>query len=1047
MMKTRRSMKKVLALLLCIVMFATLLPTFAFADLAAPTLGSATANGSGIKLTWTKVTGADGYRIYRKTGSNGWGMLVDVGDVDSYQDSTAAAGTIYTYTVRCKSGGNVVSSYDKIGVSGSWNTGSAGYVATPALDSAKAETNGIRFKWKKVSGAAGYKIYRKSGSGSWAGLTSVGDVAEYLDTSVSSGVKYTYTVRALNSGGNIISGYNNTGVSATWTKAAYSVATPKLVGAVAKGSGIEVTWQAVSGAGGYRIYRKTGSGGWSVLTDVSGGSTTSYQDNTAASGKTYSYTVRVLNSSGVVVSDYDKNGVSGSWNSGSTGNLAAPVLKDPAPKTNGVQVNWNAVSGATGYRIYRKTASTSWAKIADVGAVTSYIDTSAQNNTKYTYTVRCLDGGNVNSGYDATGKTIHYFRTPSMVSAAAANDGILVKWNAVGGAPKYLVYRSLDGGATWKRLATTTATQWLDKTADPGISYTYTVRVISSDEKTFLSDYDHTGKTCTFAGKAQVTSLEGTTTGVKVTWKTIAGAVSYEVWRKSGAGEWTKIKDGITSTSYIDTTAVSGTTYTYTVRAWDGSDYVGTYDSTGKSITYLAAPTLVEAKRSDDGSGILFTWEAVERAAKYRVYRKTDSGSYERLADVTGLSYLDTKVPSGTTATYTVRCLDTYGNLASDYDHTGVSALSPTYYAQPLLTGVKSDVGGILVTWQAVDGVEDYRIFRHDTSKTSWDELTDVNIPLGNPCEYLDPDIDNSGDVKEGGKYSYTVACLKSGQVASAKNEVGLTTTYYKAPEMRSATNAVDGVKVTWKAVDGVGYYNIYRKTDNGSWTRIASSFKGTSYVDTSAESAHHYNYSVACVVNGTEMSAYDDVGVATRFYAPPKLVSVRNVTTGVEVKWNAVTGISSYKLFRKANGGSWASVTTVNSDSPVVTYIDTSVTSNTVYTYTVLCVRGGNNASDYNRTGLSVRYLQTPVLVSATGGTKSVKIVWQEVNGADSYDIYRKTYNDSGWKLVKSGAEGSTYTDKNLTTGITYYYTVVAKNANGDRSNFDQAGISAKAN
>lgn len=259
-MTKTRSFKRALALLLCIVMFVTLLPSFAFAAPATPKLVSAEASGNGIKVTWNAVSGAVSYRVYRKTGSTGWAGIGNA-TATSYQDNTAAKNTTYTYTVRALDSGGNLSDFDKNGVSGAWNEGTAGYIATPKLVSAKAEGSAIRVKWNKVSGAAGYRIFRKTGSGGWAGLVSVGNVDNYLDTSAQKNTTYTYTVRCLNSSNSVISNFDTNGVSASWAPAT-GLATPKLINATPEGSGIRVNWNAVSGAASYRVYRKTASTNW-----------------------------------------------------------------------------------------------------------------------------------------------------------------------------------------------------------------------------------------------------------------------------------------------------------------------------------------------------------------------------------------------------------------------------------------------------------------------------------------------------------------------------------------------------------------------------------------------------------------------------------------------------------------------------------------------------------------------------------------------------------------------------------------------------------------
>ena len=121
--------------------------------------------------------------------------------------------------------------------------------------------------------------------------------------------------------------------------------------------------------------------------------------------------------------------------------LATPKLSSVANAANGVTIKWGAVSGAAKYRVFYKTGSSGWKKIADTTS-TSYTWTGAQNGTKYTFTVRCVsaDGATFTSAYDTTGKSITYtsgqLATPKLSSVANASNGVTIQWGAVSGAAK-----------------------------------------------------------------------------------------------------------------------------------------------------------------------------------------------------------------------------------------------------------------------------------------------------------------------------------------------------------------------------------------------------------------------------------------------------------------------------------------------------------------------------------------------------------------------------------------------------------------------------------
>ena len=93
--------------------------------LSTPALSSAVASSDGIKITWSKVTGADGYTFWRKVSGGSWSKLATIssGSTVSYTDTTAQSGVTYYSTVRALSG-KTQSSYNSTGISAKIGSGS-----------------------------------------------------------------------------------------------------------------------------------------------------------------------------------------------------------------------------------------------------------------------------------------------------------------------------------------------------------------------------------------------------------------------------------------------------------------------------------------------------------------------------------------------------------------------------------------------------------------------------------------------------------------------------------------------------------------------------------------------------------------------------------------------------------------------------------------------------------------------------------------------------------------------------------------------------------
>ncbi len=241
----------------------------------------------GVYITWSKLSGTSKYYIYRRSiEGTTW---TKVGSVSSSKDSFTDTSVKnkngkYVYTVKAINKKGTASRYLYFGLTSL-------FAKTPVMNSISVRyNNSIEIKWDKTSSSAKYDIYRKIGDGGWKKIKSNYTGTSYVDSSVSSGKKYSYTVRAKIStsyGTAESSYYSNSDKAVTYLKA------PTLNEALAVETGINVSWNAVSGAKGYTILRKNsdGSTGWSTVGKVDADAT-SFIDTSADIETGYIYSVR-----------------------------------------------------------------------------------------------------------------------------------------------------------------------------------------------------------------------------------------------------------------------------------------------------------------------------------------------------------------------------------------------------------------------------------------------------------------------------------------------------------------------------------------------------------------------------------------------------------------------------------------------------------------------------------------------------------------------------------------------------------------------------------
>ena len=171
----------------------------------------------GVEVRWKAMSNAEKYRVYVKNADGSWKRIAIVTG-KSYVDKDVAKGNKYTYAVvGLDSNGKAMNDYGK-GVSITRK------VVSPTSVVATVKSSGIRTEWSAVSGAASYKVYRKTGTTSWKAIGTTSGTS-YIDKSVTTGTYY-YSVVALNSRGKALNDYGN-GVKVKFTATSTKSSTTK----------------------------------------------------------------------------------------------------------------------------------------------------------------------------------------------------------------------------------------------------------------------------------------------------------------------------------------------------------------------------------------------------------------------------------------------------------------------------------------------------------------------------------------------------------------------------------------------------------------------------------------------------------------------------------------------------------------------------------------------------------------------------------------------------------------------------------------------------
>ena len=576
-------------------------------------------------------------------------------------------------------------------------------------------------------------------------------------------------------------------------------AAPVLTGISGTGTSVTLSWNPVSGANRYHIYRKTSTTDWEKI-GIS--ETTSYTDTTAKTETTYTYGVRSIHiESGSEVR---------SERSLPYTRVGRPTISELKESSGGNLLKWNAVDGAEGYEVYRRTSSSAeWARMESV-TDTSFTDSTAKYGTRYYYAVRafCTNGSTkFYSAYSGSKSLKRTVATPKVTSISGTKTVVTLKWNAVSGAKRYRIQR-MESGGKWKTLASTTKLTYQDKTASASKTYRYRVCAVKeSAGKTTYGMGQVPG--LQRPGTTKLTSAVSESSGIRVSWNAVDSVKKYRVYRKTkSSGSW-KYLAAVSDVSYLDKTAKMGTTYYYMVRAVgrNPTSFYGGYDSAGIKAKRSYATAVIK-QLANTKAGVQLSWDKVSNATGYRIYRKSSGASKWTVLKKSTVknSYTDATAAAGKKYTYSIRTIYK-GDSLSDY----APSRSITHLTMPSLKSAVSSGSSITVSWSTVSGASGYEIYRRSSgSNAQWEQLAKVKGKT--KTSYQDLTAVN------GNQYDYTV-CAYYGSTKSAMNQTGVSAYFLRAVELEDLIQEESKtVTLTWQENDKAdGYIVSYSTSESFS--------------------------------------------------------------------------------------------------------------------------------------------------------------------------------------------------------------------------------------
>lgn len=575
-----------------------------------------------------------------------------------------------------------------------------------------------------------------------------------------------------------------------------------------------------------------------------------------------------------------------------------------------------------------------------------------------------------------------------------------------------------------------------DDDVDKYNSSTFTmaqVRSVASDYPTVPADVRAT------AGSNQIT----------IGWASVANA-TYKVKRSVvPGGPYESIADGITETSYVDAGLTAGQTFYYVVTASNASGE--SFNSSEVSAVPSGAPDTVYFVRDDyetaasgiTPSGYIVTPDPQDadhqvQAAANPLPTASNASSQSLIMNDNGVGNTQWIRKFAPQKGLLVVEADLY---ASSWPGTAVAlqlqdeAGSKTPLSIEIRKPTQPTPEANYTFVYKKNGA-DYKLTDAPAVDRWYHMKVTANAATGKADIYIDntlvaDEVDLQADVKDVGIGRLLAKTPGTGKGTIYYDNINV---YVEPVQSPSGLQAVPGdgrIGLTWAAADGAASYTVKRSTSTeGPFESVAAELTETSYTDTGLTNGTAYYYVVTATGTGGE-SGSSNVATATpsadavKPEAPAGLAAAARHTQ-IDLSWQPVASAQSYTVKRAtAAEGPFAALA---SNLDTTSYRDGGLTDGVDYYYVISATGIAGEGIDSEPLKASpVQQLAAPI-VTATASDKTVRVQWESIVGADSYEVLRDDGAGGPLATVYIAADGATsYEDSSLYNGFVYRYQVRA--------------------
>ncbi len=500
-----------------------------------------------------------------------------------------------------------------------------------------------------------------------------------------------------------------------------------------------------------------------------------------------------------------------------------------------------------------------------------------------------------------------------------------------------------------------------------------------------------------------VTASQGTfDNSIEVKWIKTDYYANFVVLRSaSETGTYTPITHRINASEYIDTyNIIEGASYYYKVQGYND---IGTVmHTTEPAEGYAGAgggflpPQDITISTGKSTKTLALSWGRIEGAASYEILRSENNIDFISIATIPFLHYEDLDVVLGKTYYYQITSLDEDG-IPSQNNSLSVKG---TLFGMDL--GLSTSAGAyddkIVLTWNKYEYATKYLLFRSESSGVMGNIVKTIN--QSEVMKYSDT------HVEKGKLYYYTIMYQNDQAVNQSDTSRGYLKTA-EAPGKPTGFTASQGVDpndvlLNWTAVEGAISYEIARSSSKtGPWQIITTTAKDssiTSYKDRVPDDSYTYFYTITGL--NPAPGTVSDIKEGWANKAPINITASDSFGEKVVLAWDSVTNARSYAVsssdtltgvYKPVGSASRSSSDRISFDH--IYDIGSNLSKELFYKVQVVTTSGQSLPSE--PVAGMIRKIGAPQNVRVRDNktaTKSMTIIWNKVDGARSYNVYRAT-------------------------------------------------------